>query len=383
MVVLDRIVARHRARDRWAAGLAGAGVAAGLMYWWDPRRGGRRRAWVRDKVVRAAHITGEALDRTRRDLAHRAKGLAAETRALVRRGPVDDSTLEERVRAALGRLSSHASALEVTSRHGAVRLDGPVLQSEWRRVVRGVARVRGVKSVEDRLVAHRKPGNVPALQGGTGFTHALLERDWAPAPRLVAGLAGATLAAFGLTRRGPLRAGLVAAGLTLAARSAANRLVGRWVGRRDRQALDIVKDMQVGAPVDRVFAFWETLENLPRFLHPLQEVRRLADGRAHWVAEGPAGRFEWDVEITRVLPGELIAWRATDRAPLGQAGTVHFEPDGRGGTRVEIRLRYDRPGDGNGRAFRKLLGEDPRQAVEDSLVRFKALIEQGPEGGAP
>jgi uncharacterized membrane protein len=301
----------------------------------------------------------------------RARALGAE--------PVDDDTLEQRVRAALGRVTAHASAIEVTARDGTVRLDGPVLQREWARVIRGVGRVRGVGSVEDRLMAHREAGRVPGLQGDRAPPASVWRRQWAPAPRFLAGTAGAALAAAGLSRRGPVRGALVAAGLGLVARSAINRPV-RHDGRRDE--LDIVRDLEVAAPVEAVFAFWSAFENLPRFLAPVKEVRRLDSGRWRWVAEGPAGRFEWDVEVTERVPNQALAWRSVAGAPVDHSGTLHFESAGKRGTRMELRLRYDPPENDAARAFIRLLGPDPRATVEDDLVRLKAIVEGEAKSGS-
>ena len=67
-----------------ASTLIGAGCGAALMFLLDPSRGPRRRAIVRDKVVRAARKTREVAQATRRDLGNRATGMAARTRGRLR-----------------------------------------------------------------------------------------------------------------------------------------------------------------------------------------------------------------------------------------------------------------------------------------------------------
>jgi uncharacterized membrane protein len=363
-----------------ASGLAGAGVTAGLMFWFDSARGARRRARVRDTLVHAAHVSRDGLRKAGTDAAHRAKGLLARARAAARPERADDETVEERVRAALGRLSSHPSAIEVTAHDGVVRLDGPVLQRDWHQVIHGVMRVRGVSAVEDRLIAHREPGLVPGLQGETLPRRNVLTRSWAPAPRILAGVMGAVLAAAGFARRGPARAALVSTGVSLFARSAANRPLARWLRRRrERRVLDFVRDIEIAAPVSAVFSFWTTLENLPRFMGPVTGVRRLDGRRSRWTAEGPSGRFEWDVEITQYQRNGVIAWRSADDSVVPHTGTVRFEPDGQGGTRVQLRLCYDPDGSEEAQAFLRLWGRDPAQQVEDDLVKLKALMESDRE----
>lgn len=78
-------------RDR-AAILTGLGLGAGLMYFFDPERGRRRRALVRDQMAHGTRITRDAAGATSRDMAHRASGTvsrrsaagSAEGRSMIR-----------------------------------------------------------------------------------------------------------------------------------------------------------------------------------------------------------------------------------------------------------------------------------------------------------
>ncbi|MEP7132264.1 MAG: hypothetical protein ABI914_03815 [Acidobacteriota bacterium] len=65
--------------------LSGIGVGAALMFVLDPERGRRRRAMARDKAVSLANRTGDMVARRSRDLANRAKGVAAEARSVFER----------------------------------------------------------------------------------------------------------------------------------------------------------------------------------------------------------------------------------------------------------------------------------------------------------
>ncbi len=148
-------------RYSFLAGLA-AGVALGYVL--DPVSGGRRRAVVRDKFVRAGNRTVELAEGAAIDLSNRAKGAAAEARATLRPEPVDDVRLIERVRAQLGRVTTHPRTIEVSAMGGAVTLRGPVLSDEAERIVREVKSLSGVNRIYDRLERHATP-DIPALQG--------------------------------------------------------------------------------------------------------------------------------------------------------------------------------------------------------------------------
>jgi hypothetical protein len=58
--------------------LAGLGVGATLMYFLDPRGGGRRRALVRDKSVKVSRKSKETLHGRAQDIRNRMKGAAHE-----------------------------------------------------------------------------------------------------------------------------------------------------------------------------------------------------------------------------------------------------------------------------------------------------------------
>lgn len=131
--------------------LTGVGLGVGLMYFMDPERGRRRRALVRDRLAHAAHASSGALGSFGRDLSHRAAGVAARARGVLRRRAVDDDVLIERVRAKLGRIVSHPHAIAVNANGGRVRLRGSVLESELPRLMHTVAHVPGVRGVEHAL----------------------------------------------------------------------------------------------------------------------------------------------------------------------------------------------------------------------------------------
>jgi hypothetical protein len=204
---------------------AGLGLGTGLMYLLDPDRGRRRRALLRDKSVWAARKTGECLEVTARDFRNRSQGIVADIQSRFSSAPVDDAVLVDRVRSKLGRIVSHPSAIQVTAQDGNVTLAGPILAADVPELLACVNRVHGVNEVINNLEVHEEAGNHPALQGGRerpGNRFEFLQENWSPAARVVAGAAGASLAAYGGVRRDALGAGLGAAGLLLMTRGITN-----------------------------------------------------------------------------------------------------------------------------------------------------------------
>ncbi|HEX7331629.1 MAG TPA: BON domain-containing protein [Pyrinomonadaceae bacterium] len=209
---------------------AGLGLGTGLMYLLDPDRGRRRRALLRDKGAWAMRKTGDCIEVTARDVRNRVQGI---THVHSSSEPVDDRKLAERVRSKLGRIVSHPGAIEVNAQNGKVTLSGPILVEEIPELLSCVNGVRGVNQVINELDAHEHAENHPALQGGRerhGSRFEFFQESWSPAARVIAGAAGASLAAYGGVRRDALGAGLGTAGLLLLTRGITNTGFKRLAG---------------------------------------------------------------------------------------------------------------------------------------------------------
>ena len=61
--------------------LGAAGLGAGIMYLLDPDRGNRRRALIRDKMVKFNRQTQEAVSGKVQDVTNRAKGMLHEAKS--------------------------------------------------------------------------------------------------------------------------------------------------------------------------------------------------------------------------------------------------------------------------------------------------------------
>jgi osmotically-inducible protein OsmY len=98
-------------------------------------------------------------------LANRVSGIAAETGAALRHEVIPDEQLVGRVRAKLGRLSSHPHAIEVSARQGCVVLRGPVLAGEASHLLHVLDKLPGVVKLENQLELFESSAGVPELQG--------------------------------------------------------------------------------------------------------------------------------------------------------------------------------------------------------------------------
>src|SRR3954468_23318905 len=362
--------------------LIGGALGALAMYFLDPNSGTRRRARTRDRIAHEARRVREGGAVTVRDTVHRAGGLWSEAKRMFRHEDVSDEALAGRVRAALGRSVSHPHAIEVRVDRGHVSLSGPILADEVRGLLSGTRRVAGVRGVSDRLDVYPLAGSVPSLQGGVPRhgTHWEFAQDhWSPAARLLAGALGAGLMLRSSGDEGVWATLLGAAGGGLLVRAMTNSDLASLVGLGDR-GIAVEKVIKVAAPLDEVFGFWTDYQNFPRFMSKVRDVQPVAEGRSRWVVAGPAGvPVHWTAEVTRVVPRQLIEWRAAGGSEIRHEGSVRFDPsaNGRNGTRVTVRLRYFPPAGAFGHAVAALFGADPKSEMDADLLRMKAMIETG------
>jgi uncharacterized membrane protein len=367
--------------------LAAIGMGAGLAYFLDPDRGAQRRARMRDKLAHTANLTGRVMGATSRDALHRTQGTFAALRTVLRRedlDALDDDVLVERVRAKLGRLVSHPGAIQVTAWDGTVALSGPILKREVPHLLSGVSRVAGVRDVIDNLEVHEHAGNVPSLQGGRaplGDRLDVFQDQWSPTTRCVVGTAGAAIAAAGVARRDLPGGTAAAVGAGMVALALTNLPLSRLTGiGSNRRAVDVQKTIFINAPVGEVYAFWSLYESFPKFMSRVLEVRSSENNPnlSHWKVAGPAGApIEFDAEIRRAIPNQMIAWRTLQGSPVAHAGIVRFDPEPDGRTRVQVRMSYNPPAGWIGHGVAAAFGVDPKSSMDADLLRMKTLIETG------
>ena len=117
----------------------------------------------------------------------------------------------------------------------------------------------------------------------------------------------------------------------------------------------------VKAPIHCVYEQWSRIEEMPRFITPLQEVRRIDDAHFSYTwccnGEDQQGIFH----IVLQIPGRRIAWRTLSDGFM--SGVVSFEPRSQRETEVTLKIRsiFDPP--------------SLSRRVEEYLGNFKRLVE--------
>ncbi|SIN68528.1 BON domain-containing protein [Singulisphaera sp. GP187] len=210
--------------------LTGLGLGVGLMYFFDPRAGRRRRALLRDQCIHGMHEAETTIQIVWHDLRTRALRLTAESKAMFSDDYAPDDVIEARVRSALGHVVSHPRSVRVVVRDGQVVLSGPILAREVESLMETVDAVRGVLAVENQMEIHQQAEGLPALQGGTPrpeIHHGMTEESGSPTTKALIALAGGLLIARAIKRNrltslalGTLCVGLAVRGLAKASAEA-------------------------------------------------------------------------------------------------------------------------------------------------------------------
>jgi uncharacterized membrane protein len=145
------------------------------------------------------------------------------------------------------------------------------------------------------------------------------------------------------------------------------------------RGIHVEETILINKPASELYAFWRSLDNLPKVMRHLKEVKVIDAKKSHWVAKAPLGfSVEWDAEIINENEGQLIAWRSTEDATVSSAGSVRFIERGEDrGTEVRVVLDYLWPGGKIGSAVARLFGEEPGLKIRDDLRRFKQKTETG------
>src|SRR5215203_157694 len=134
-------------------------------------------------------------------------------------------------------------------------------------------------------------------------------------------------------------------------------------------------NIEIEAPVETVYVYWETLENLPQFVTSVEEVTTTGPDTTHWRAKGPFGRtIEWDAQTTQREENRALAWSSTE-GEVGTSGQVRFQQVGPNKTRVEVQMNYsDLLGGKVGEVASRAVA-NPKLQLEQDLRHLKEILE--------
>ena len=407
----------------------GAAVAGALlMYAFDPDRGAKRRARAKGALRDARDVTGVKLEhalhhagdrfesarhRTSNVVARAGERLAGVAHAAGDRLAVASDRTRDRLEHARERLADVSYDARDRASHAAHEARDRVKQAAYEARDRAShaahdvrehaeyaadkARERGEYAAErareraDEARERLEQSAYSAKTEARSRAHAVGDqvREWTDhlsqafgsrSPTLTnsALLGTGALSVVGLARRSPVAALLGLGALAVLLRSDRGRnLVASLRNRGAASFVEVENAIHIDASPKEVFDAWSEVENFPRFMSHVTEVRDLGHRRSHWAVRGPGGlEYAWNAVMTEQSRPERLSWRSEPGSEIEQEGSVTFESS-KGGTRVTVKMRYAPPAGALGHGIARMLGADPQRQMDGDLARMKEFIERG------
>jgi uncharacterized membrane protein len=211
-----------------------------------------------------------------------------------------------------------------------------------------------------------------------------IQSDKSSNPWLGAAIGGG-LVLYGSRRRGAFGTILGLAGAGIVANVIAP-VVGSLLRNAGlaRQTVNLHTTVVVDRSVRETFALCSNFENFPRVVGELRGVTDFDDGRSRWAISRASGELlEWDVIVTKYVPGQVIAWESVPNSPVESTGVVRFAPEGPDRTRLDLTVRYRPAFTSLGDAVRALVGPPRAPAVRAAMAKASDQLHQlTPPAGA-
>jgi len=145
----------------------------------------------------------------------------------------------------------------------------------------------------------------------------------------------------------------------------------RFTSGTDNHILRLEKSINIGRAARAVFDAWCDFERLPELIEFIENMERFGR-RTRWTVNIDGKRFQWEAQITQVVPGQSIGWKSLSGPK--HSGRISFAPVG-DQTLVHVTMNYAPPlGE-----FSSMLPIDQHLEywIERGLRDFKAALEKG------
>lgn len=119
---------------------------------------------------------------------------------------------------------------------------------------------------------------------------------------------------------------------------------------------------------------------VPRLVEEVESVTRAADGKLSWTGRaGPGDPFTVQSEILTDEPGHRLAWRSggAEGVPANAGSVTLRELPFLRGTEMRVVIGYIPPRGKAAGQLARVLGRDPKTALQIAMWRFRQLMEAG------
>jgi len=138
----------------------------------------------------------------------------------------------------------------------------------------------------------------------------------------------------------------------------------------DARVLRLEKSVQIGRPVEDVFALWSDLERLPQHLSIVKKID-VRGQHSDWRVWIDGKEFKFDAETTQFLPNEAIGWKSVSGPK--HSGRINFAHLGKD-TLVHVAMNYAPPLGRFGRLLAPIT-DHLESYIEFALRAFKHSLE--------
>ncbi|MGB3236833.1 MAG: SRPBCC family protein [Geitlerinemataceae cyanobacterium] len=131
--------------------------------------------------------------------------------------------------------------------------------------------------------------------------------------------------------------------------------------------------VEVKVPMDLAWNLWADLEQIPRWMSWISQVKVSPDNPnlSRWTLSAMGLEFSWKAQLTRVVPHQIIQWESIDG--LTNRGAVRFydRPDN---TIVKLTVAYGIPGMVGQLMDNLFLGRLVESTLRSDMERFREYV---------
>ena len=288
--------------------------------------------------------------------------------------------LEKKIESELKRTASRPNALEFRlAADGAVSLGGVCFDSELSGLAAAIRKIEGVTSVEHAVdLMQDTPQATPgSFQSTFKYRQEMLEGEGGASYRWGIGLMSFLLLYRGFRSEKKWGGALMALGLMGLFRAVSRLDLTQWLGGVILPVLDLNQEVEVGAAAEEVFDFWGDFSNYSRFMSYIEKVQVTDQGFLRWTSVGPGGlELSWDTELTRLVPGQEVAWKSVPGSLIVTEGAVRITAIGPTRSKAHVTLRYAPPAGALGYAALRRFGFDLSSRFQEDLRLMRMLVER-------
>lgn len=109
------------------------------------------------------------------------------------------------------------------------------------------------------------------------------------------------------------------------------------------QWLEHSAQVEVAAPIEKVWGLWSDLEQMPNWMNWIASVKVSEEQPelSRWTLSASGLQFSWQSRLTKIIPNQIIQWESISGLP--NRGAIRFYDRGTEGSIVKMTIAYSVP----------------------------------------